>query len=101
MLKADRLGHRVSLLPSDDPVFVKPNFLRRLAFNKEQEIRTDGSVGLKDAVGQTDNRMEITLIQQMFLEPRLDAFAEQRAVGKNHGGATTGSKQPDDKSEKQ
>ena len=37
----------------------------------------------------------------MFLEPRLDAFAEQGAVGQDHGGASVRLQQADDQGEKE
>ena len=47
-------------------------------------------VGLEDAVRQPDDCVEVALLQQVFLQPRLDALAEQRAVRQHHGGAAIG-----------
>ena len=90
MLDADGLGHRVRLLPIGDAVLVEPDVFGRLALLEEQEIRADAGVGFEDAVGQADDGVEVALLHQVFLEPRLDAFAEQRAVRQHHGGAATG-----------
>ena len=45
--------------------------------------------------------MQVALLQQVFLEPGLDALAEQRAVGQHHGGAAAGFQQADDQGEEQ
>ena len=45
--------------------------------------------------------MEVALLHQMFLEPRLYALAEQRAVRQHHGGAAVLLQQPDDEGEEQ
>ena len=58
-------------------------------------------VGLEDAVGQADDGVEVALLQQVLLEPRLHAFAEQRAVGQHHGGAAAGLEQADDEGEEE
>ena len=58
-------------------------------------------VGLEDAVGQPDDGVEVALLHQMLLEPRLHALAEERAVGQHHGGAAAGLQQADDQGEEQ
>ena len=87
VLDADGLGHRVGLLAIGDAVLVEPDLFRRLALLEEQQVGADGGVGLEDAVGQADDGVEVALLQQVLLEPGLDAFAEERAVGQDHGGA--------------
>ena len=58
-------------------------------------------VGLEHAVGQADDGVEVALLHQVLLEPRLHALAEQRAVGQHHGGAAAGLQQADDEGEEQ
>ena len=87
MLDADRLGHRIGFLAVGHAVLVEPDVLGRLALLEEQQVGADAGVGLEDAIGQPDDGVEVALLHQVFLEPRLDAFAEQRAVGQHHGGA--------------
>ena len=101
MLDADRLGHRVRLLPIGNAVLVEPDVLGRLALLEEQQVRADAGVGLEDAVGQADDGVQVALLHQVFLEPRLDAFAEQRAVGQHDGGAAAGLEQADDEGEEE
>ena len=45
--------------------------------------------------------MEVAFLHQMFLQPRLDAFAKQRAVGQHHGGAAVRFQQAHDQGKKQ
>src|SRR6056297_1425453 len=40
--------------------------------------------------GSSDDRMQVAVGQQRFLDPRFDAFTEQRAVGQNQTGSATG-----------
>ena len=70
-------------------------------FSKNKQIGADAGVGFEDAVGQADDGVEVALLHQMFLEPRLDAFAEERAVGQDDGGATAWLEQADDEGEKE
>ena len=70
-------------------------------FSKNKQVGADAGVGLEDAVGQADDGVEVALLHQVFLEPRLDAFAEERAVGQDHGGAAAGLEQADDEGEEE
>ena len=101
MLEADRLGHRVGFLALGHAVLVEPDVLCRLALLEEQQVGADGGVGLEDAVGQADDGVEVALLHQMLLEPRLHAFAEQRAVRQHHGGAPARLQEADDEGEEQ
>ena len=101
VLEADRLGHRVGLLALGDAVLVEPDVLGRRALLEEQQVGADGGVGFEDAVGQADDGVEVALLQQVFLEPRLDAFAEEGAVGQDHGGAAAGFEQAHDEGEEE
>ena len=101
VLEADRLGHRVGLLALGDAVLVVPDFLGRRALLEEEQVGADGGVGFEDAVGQADDGVEVALLQQVFLQPRLDAFAEQGAVGQDHGGAAVGFEQAHDEGEEE
>ena len=87
MLDADGLGHGIRLLPIGHAVLVEPDVLGRRAFLKEQQVGADAGVGLEDAIGQPHDGVQVALFHQVFFEPRLDAFAEERAVGQHHGGA--------------
>ena len=101
MLDADRLGHRIGLLAVGHAVLVEPDFLGRLALLEEQQVGADAGVGLEDAVGQADDGVQVALLHQMFLEPRLHALAEERAVGQDHGGPAAGLEQADDQRQEQ
>ena len=76
-------------------------FAGRLALFEEQQVGADGGVGTEHGVGQADDGVEVAFLHQMFLEPRLDAFAEQGAVGQHHGGASARLQQADDQGEEQ
>ena len=56
---------------------------------------------MKTRVGQPDDGVQVALLHQVFLEPGLDALAEQRAVGQHHGGAAAVLQQADDQGEEQ
>ena len=71
------------------------------ALLEEQQVGADRGVGLEHGVGQADDGVEVALLHQMFLEPRLDALAEQRAVRQHHGGAPARLQQADDQGEEQ
>ena len=101
VLDADRLGHRVGFLAVGNAVLVEPDLLGRLALLEEQQIGADGGVGLEDAVGQADDGVQVALLHQVFLEPRLHAFAEERAVGQDHGGPAAGLEQADDEGQEE
>ena len=90
MLEADGFGHGVGFLPLGDAVLVEPDFLGWGSFLEKKQICADGGIGLEDAVRQADNGVEVALLQQVFLEPRLDAFAEEGAVRQDHCGAAAG-----------
>ncbi len=82
-------------------MFVEPDLLCRLTFLKEQQIRPDAGVGFEHAVGQTDDCMEVALLQEMFLKPGLHPFAEQRAVRQHHSGTAARLEQAHDQREKE
>src|SRR3990170_267033 len=48
-----------------------------------------------------DDRVEVALLQEVLLEPRLHAFAKERAVGQDDGGAAARLEQTDDESEEE
>ena len=98
-LDTDRFGFVVALHAGRIGVFVIPDVLGRLAFGEEQEVGLDAGVGGEDAVGQTDNGVQVALLQQFLLDARLDAFAEQRAVGQHDGAAATLAQEMDNEHE--
>jgi hypothetical protein len=70
-----------------------------IALLEEQEVGADRRVGPKDAVRQTDDGVEVALFHQVLLEPGLYTFAEEGAVGQDHGGPAAGLQEPDDERE--
>ena len=72
-----------------------------VALLKKQKVGADAGVGLEDAVGQADDGVEVALFHQVFLEPRLHAFAEERAIRQHHGGAAFGFEDTDDEGKKE
>lgn len=83
LFDADRLRLVVGLGSRRIRVLVEPNLFRRLPLSKEQQVRLDPRVRTEDPVGQSNNRVQVALGQQLFLDRRFDPFAEQRAVRKN------------------
>ena len=71
------------------------------AFLEEEQVGADAGVGFEDAVGQADDGVQVALLQQVFLEAGLHAFAEEGAVGQDHGGAAAGLEQADDQGEEE
>ena len=71
-------------------MLVKPDFLGWRALLKKQEVRADVGVRFEDAVRQADDGVEVALFHQVFLEPRLHSFAEERPIGQHHGSAAFG-----------
>jgi hypothetical protein len=45
--------------------------------------------------------VEVALLHQVLLEPRLDALAEERPVGQHHARASAGPEEADDEREKE
>ena len=82
-------------------MLVEPDVPGRLALLEEQQVGADGCVGPEHRVGQADDGVKVALLQQVLLEARLHAFAEQRAVGQHHGGAALRFQQTDDQGEEQ
>ena len=95
-LEANGAGFVVGFLRGGDAVLVEPGFLGRPALGEEEEIGADAGVGAEDAVGEADDGVEVALGEEFFLDAGLDAFAEERAVGEDDGGAPAGSQQPHD-----
>src|SRR3989338_762344 len=66
------------------------DFSGRFAFGKENQIRIHSGVGVKDALGQADDGVDIAFFKEFFLDGGFDALAEKRAVGKHDAGAAVG-----------
>ena len=60
------------------------------ALGEEEEVGADAGVGIEDAVGQADDGVQVALGEEGFLDARLDAFAEEGAVGQHEAGAAAG-----------
>src|SRR5438045_138762 len=59
---------------------VKPRLSRGTGLVEEQEIRRDCRVWLEGAIREPDHRVEIALHEQLFLDSRADASAEEHTV---------------------
>ena len=68
---------------------------------EEEQIGADRRVRLEHAVRKANDRVEVALLHQLLLESRLHAFAEERAVGKDHCGPAAWLQQPDDQREEE
>lgn len=65
-------------------VLVVPDGFGRLALGKEQQVGFDAGLGVKNAIGQSDNGVQVALGQQLFLQAGFGAFAKQKAIGQYH-----------------
>ena len=68
-----------------------------LTLGEEQQVGLDAGVGVEHAVGQAHDGVQVALFQQDLLEAGLHAFAEQEAIGQDHGGAALILEQLDDR----
>ncbi len=101
LFDADRLRLVVRLGSRQIRVLVEPNLFRRLPLGEEQQVRLDPRVRTEDAVRQPDDRVQVALGQQLFLDRRFDPFAEQRAVGKHDRAPSAVFQQREDQHQKQ
>ena len=85
LAQGDRPGLGVLLVPLRQLVLKVPDRLRRFPLGEEEQIGADAGVGVEDAVGQPDDGVEVAALQQPLLDARLDALAEERAVGQDDG----------------
>ena len=53
---------------------------------EKQQIRPYRSIGSEHRIRQAHDGVKIAFLHQVLLEPSLDALAEKRAVGEDHGG---------------
>ena len=86
-LELDRLRLGVVLSALRQRLLVVPDLLRRTGAVEEEQIGRDARVRREDAVGQADDGVQVEVLEQLFLDPRADAVAEERAVGHDDGGA--------------
>src|SRR5690606_573569 len=56
---------------------------------EKDQVGGDVGIGGKDAFAQAHDGVQVELLQQVGLDARADAVAEQCAVRHNHGGAAT------------
>lgn len=90
LLDADRLALVVALGAGRIGMLVVPNFRCRRALGEEEQVRADAGVRIEDAVGQADDGVQVALVEQGLLDSRLNAFAEERAVGEDQPSAAAG-----------
>jgi hypothetical protein len=82
LLDAQRLRLRVALRAGGVRVLVEPDVLRGLTLREEEQVRLDARVRREHALRQPHDRVEVALLEQLLLDARLDALAEERPVGK-------------------
>jgi hypothetical protein len=73
-LHGARLG--VVLLSFGERMFIVPNLSCRLGASEEKQIGRYRRIRREDSVWQADNRMQVKVPQQLFLDPRRNAVAE-------------------------
>jgi hypothetical protein len=93
--------HRIGFLTLRHAVLIEPDVLSRRALLEEQQVGTDGGIGLEYRIGQADDGVKVALLHQMLLEPCFNALTEQRAIGKHHSGAAIGFEQAHNQREEQ
>ena len=83
LLDVDGLGLVVRLHARRIGVFVVPDVLRLLALREEQQVRLDPGVRGEDAIRQPDDRVQVALGQQLFLDRHTTCFHFWNSCGKS------------------
>jgi len=68
---------------------------------KEEKVGFDAGVGIKDSVGEADDRVEVALLEKPFFQPGLHTFPEERPIGKDESCPSGGLQQVNQKKEKE
>ena len=84
LFKLNRLRLGVVLPAFGERLLVVPDIFGGTGTVKEDEIGWNAGVGREDAVGQSHNRVEIEVFQQLFFDAGADAISEEGAVGDDH-----------------
>ena len=70
---------------------IEPGLLGGAVAVEEEDVGGDGGVGGEDAGGQTDDGVEIEVVEEALLEGALDGVvAKEEAIGEDDGGAAAG-----------
>jgi hypothetical protein len=75
-----RLRLRVVLPPVRERLFVVPDSLSGTATGKKQHVGLDARIWREYAIWQPHNRVEVEILQQLFLDPGAYAVTKQRSV---------------------
>src|SRR6185312_11016788 len=82
-------------------VLVVPDFGGGLALGEEEQVGLDTGVRIEDAVGKTDDGVEVALAEEFFLDASLDALPEEGAVWQNNPRPAAGLQHAHDEDEKE
>src|SRR5688572_8231315 len=82
-------------------MLVVPNVQSWPAFLKEEQIRANACVWPKHTIGQANDRMEVALAHEVFLEASFHSLTKQRAIRQHHRGTPTWLEYMNDQQEKQ
>ncbi len=71
-LDANGVGLVVALCALGIGVLVIPDFLGGLALGEKEEVGADAGIGIEDAVGEADDRVQIALGEEVFFDAGFD-----------------------------
>ncbi len=60
-------------------MLIEPRLLGRRTLGEKQDVGLYAGVGAEHTIGQADDSVQVTLLDQALLERRLDAFAEEKS----------------------
>ena len=86
VVMSQRHGLGVLFAPLRSGLLVVPDLPGRTRGVEENQVGWDVGVGGEHALRQADHRVEVEPLQQVGLDPRADAVAEQRSVRDDHRG---------------
>ena len=86
LLKLDRLGLGVIFPSFRERLFVVPDLPGRAGTVEEEEVGGNAGIRGKNTVGETDDGMEVEILDEPLLDSTADAVTEEHPVGHNHPG---------------
>ena len=101
IINTNWLGHRIGHLASWNAMLVVPNFLCRSSLFKEKQISSDAGIRLKDAIGEANDGMQVTLPHQMLLQASLHTFTKENSIWQHNCSTTISFQQTNDQRQEQ
>src|SRR4028118_1041469 len=83
LLNPHRLSLVVRLYSRWVGMLVIPHLCRRFTLSKKQDIGANAGVRTKHPIRKPDNRVQVTVAQQLLFNASLDALPKQRTIREN------------------